>query len=195
MIADVGKPFVGIEHDYLLAKLLPNQVKWRYEVRIPTDEGNGINVASEHIVEHIGCDVDIRPFLFQFDNMHSAVGGLAAKDRILVVPAHPDDLIPCFGTCLLSKDIFEWHVIEFTHGERGMGREGFEDGMHSMLLAKGNVEGFMSFVQPLQGQGKTIFQELPPPKRNARLRFQGTRKLSSATTKSCQVPQRRDFMI
>ena len=23
----------------------------------------------------------------------------------VVVPAHPDDLIPCFGTCLLSKDV------------------------------------------------------------------------------------------
>ena len=31
----------------------------------------------------------------------------SAGDRIVVVPAHPDDLIPCFGTCLLSKDIFE----------------------------------------------------------------------------------------
>ena len=37
---------------------------------------------------------------------------VAAKDRIVVVPAHPDDLIPCFGTCLLTKNIFEWHVIE-----------------------------------------------------------------------------------
>ena len=48
------------------------------------------------------------------------VGAAMAKDKIVVVPAHPDDLIPCFGTCLLSKDIFEWHVIEFTHGERGL---------------------------------------------------------------------------
>ena len=243
---------------------------------------------------------------------------VAAKDRIVVVPAHPDDLIPCFGTCLLTKDIFEWHVIEFTHGERGLGAEAFKDGsckkirmaeegavckklgatlhwldeidgeayacretcerlaailkelkpravfahwpvdihgdhamagvavqkalflagltpelyfieqeyqgkrfvpdqfvditdvldkkcelirmykcqyrdgaiekrkcaiakangMHSMLLADGYAEGFMTFVQPLQGQGKTIFQELPPPKRNAGLRFQGARPTS-----------------
>jgi LmbE family N-acetylglucosaminyl deacetylase len=240
---------------------------------------------------------------------------VSAKDRIVVVPAHPDDLIPCFGTCLLSKDIFEWHVIEFTHGERGLGPVAFKDGsckkirmeeegnvcrelgatlhwldeidgeayacretcerlaallkelkpravfahwpvdihgdhamagvavqkalflaglspelyfieqeyqakrfvpdqfvdisdvmerkcelirmykcqyrdgsiekrkcaiakvngMHSMLLAGGSAEGFMSFVQPLQGQGKTIFQELPPPKRRCGLRFQGAR--------------------
>ena len=249
-----------------------------------------------------------------------AVVGLAAlaKDRIVVVPAHPDDLIPCFGTCLMSRDVFEWHVIEFTHGERGLGEQGLRDGstkkirmaeegavckelgaqlhwldeidgeayacretceklaallkelkpravfahwpvdihgdhamagvavqkalflaglspevyfmeqeyqakrfvpdqfvditdvidrkcelirmykcqyrdgaierrkcaiaqangMHSMLLADGFAEGFMSFVQPLQGQGKTIFQELPPPKRNSGLRFQGARPKS-----------------
>ena len=55
-------------------------------------------------------------------------GAAVAKDRIVVVPAHPDDLIPCFGTCLLSNEIFEWHVIELTHGERGLGPKGFEDG-------------------------------------------------------------------
>ena len=236
-----------------------------------------------------------------------------AKDKVVVVPAHPDDLIPCFGTCLKSKDIFEWHVIEFTHGERGLGEQGYRDGsarkirmeeegavcrelgaqlhwldeidgeayacretceklaallkelkpravfahwpvdihgdhamagvavqkalflaglspevyfieqeyqakrfvpdqfvditdvidrkcelirmykcqyrdggierrkcaiakangMHSMLLADGYAEGFMSFVQPLQGQCKTIFQELPPTKSCGTLRFQG----------------------
>ena len=58
----------------------------------------------------------------------AASGMSAAKDRIVVVPAHPDDLIPCFGTCLKSKDIFEWHVIEFTHGERGLGERGYKDG-------------------------------------------------------------------
>ena len=243
-------------------------------------------------------------------------GAVAAKDRIVVVPAHPDDLIPCFGTCLLSNEIFEWHVIELTHGERGLGPKGFEDGsarrirmaeeesvckalgatlhwldevdgeayasretcerlaklllelkpravfahwpidinmdhvmagaaalkalqlanmmtpeiyfieqeyqakrfvpdqfvdisdvlarkcelirlykcqyrdggierrkcaiakangMHSLLLANGSAEGFMSFVQPLQGQGKTIFQEMPPPRRRGDLRFQGAK--------------------
>jgi hypothetical protein len=33
----------------------------------------------------------------------------------------------------------------------------------------------MSFVQPLQGQGKTIFQEMPPPRRRSDLRFQGAK--------------------
>ena len=49
------------------------------------------------------------------------------------------------------------------------------NGMHSMLLADGYAEGFMSFVQPLQGQGKTIFQEMPPPRRRSDLRFQGAK--------------------
>ena len=49
------------------------------------------------------------------------------------------------------------------------------NGMHSMLLAGGCAEGFMSFVQPLQGQGKTIFQEMPPPRRRSDLRFQGAK--------------------
>ena len=243
----------------------------------------------------------------------SAAAGMP-KDRVVVVPAHPDDLIPCFGTCLLSKDIFEWHVIEFTHGERGMGEQGYRDGstkkirmaeegavckelgaklhwldeidgeayacretcerlaallkelnpravfahwpvdihgdhamagvavqkalflaglspeiyfieqeyqakrfvpdqfvditdvlerkcelirmykcqyrdgaierrkcaianvngLHSSFCG-GAAEGFMTFVQPLQGQGRSIFQELPPPKRGATIRFQGAR--------------------
>jgi hypothetical protein len=49
------------------------------------------------------------------------------------------------------------------------------NGMHSMLLSSGSAEGFMSFVQPLQGQDKTIFQEMPSPKRCGALRFQGAK--------------------
>ena len=48
------------------------------------------------------------------------IGCATAKDRVVVVPAHPDDLIPCFGTCLLSKDIFEWHAFNVAvQRERG----------------------------------------------------------------------------
>ena len=49
------------------------------------------------------------------------------------------------------------------------------NGMHSLLLSNGSAEGFMSFVQPLQGQGKTIFQEMSPSKRSGAWRFQGVR--------------------
>jgi LmbE family N-acetylglucosaminyl deacetylase len=49
-------------------------------------------------------------------------------NRIAVVTAHPDDLMPCFGTILLSRGLFEWHVIDFTRGERGLGEAGYRDG-------------------------------------------------------------------
>ena len=43
------------------------------------------------------------------------------------------------------------------------------------MLFHGEAEGFLSFVQPTQGQAKTIFQELPAPKLDTRIRFQGAR--------------------
>ena len=52
----------------------------------------------------------------------------ADRDRVLFVCAHPDDLVPSLGTCLLMKDRFEIHVCDVTHGEFGLGRKGFEDG-------------------------------------------------------------------
>ena len=52
----------------------------------------------------------------------------AEKEKVLFVCAHPDDLIASIGTCLLMKDRFEIHVCDFTHGEFGLGRKGFEDG-------------------------------------------------------------------
>ena len=93
MIADVGKSFVRIEHEYLLAKLFSDQVERRNEVRITADEGNSINVAGEHIVEHVGCDIDVRPFFFQLDDMHSSVGGHFAVSALSVDRWHPD-LVP-----------------------------------------------------------------------------------------------------
>ena len=41
------------------------------------------------------------------------MGGATAKDRVVVVPAHPDDLIPCFGTFLRPET--EWVEI-VNHG-------------------------------------------------------------------------------
>ena len=29
---------------------------------------------------------------------------------------------------LLTKDVFEWHLVDFTYGEWGLGKKGFEDG-------------------------------------------------------------------
>lgn len=52
----------------------------------------------------------------------------SAKDRIVIVPAHPDDLIACLGFAHLARDTFELHVIDYTHGERGCGTEKFKSG-------------------------------------------------------------------
>ena len=257
----------------------------------------------------------MKTVLFALLALTGAVCSAAELERVMIVPAHPDDLIACLGFCHLARGKYEVHVVDFTHGERGCGEEKFKsgwtkatrtkeeeavcasigatlhwldevdgeayacretcerlaallkelkpravfahwpvdihgdhamagvavqkalflaglspevyfieqeyqakrfvpdqfvditdvmdrkcelirmykcqyrdggierrkcaiakvNGMHSMLLSGGNAEGFMSFVQPLQGQGKTIFQEFPPPKRNAGLRFQGAR--------------------
>ena len=90
MIADVGKSFMRIEHKYLSAKLVTNNVKRRNEIGITTDEGNCINIASEYIVKHVGGDIDICPLLFQFDDAHFAVGGFFALPALIADRRHPD---------------------------------------------------------------------------------------------------------
>lgn len=50
------------------------------------------------------------------------------RERVLIVPAHPDDLSSALGFCLVTRDIFEIHVVDFTHGERGCGPAKFENG-------------------------------------------------------------------
>lgn len=52
----------------------------------------------------------------------------SAKDRVVIVPAHPDDLIACLGFAHLARDVFELHVVDLTHGERGCGTEKFTSG-------------------------------------------------------------------
>ena len=51
-----------------------------------------------------------------------------AKETIVFVCAHPDDLITSIGFCLLARDRFDIHVVDMTHGERGMGQAAFKDG-------------------------------------------------------------------
>ena len=58
----------------------------------------------------------------------AAAGVAEKKDRVAIVAAHPDDLIACIGFCLMTTNIFEVHVIDYTHGERGLGPEKFKDG-------------------------------------------------------------------
>ena len=51
-----------------------------------------------------------------------------ALDKVVVVGAHPDDLAGEIGLALLMRGVFEVHVIDFTHGERGCGEEKFRSG-------------------------------------------------------------------
>ena len=50
------------------------------------------------------------------------------KDRVVTVPAHPDDLAGQMGLALLLAKKCDLHVIDFTHGERGCGEEKFRNG-------------------------------------------------------------------
>ena len=52
----------------------------------------------------------------------------AALDRVVFVGAHPDDLAGEIGLALLMRGVFEVHVIDLTHGERGCGEEKFKSG-------------------------------------------------------------------
>lgn len=60
------------------------------------------------------------------------VAGLAlpslAREKIVIVPAHPDDLISSIGFCLLARERFDIHVVDLTHGERGLGDAKFKSG-------------------------------------------------------------------
>ena len=51
-----------------------------------------------------------------------------ARETVVIVPAHPDDLISSIGFCLLAREKFEVHVGDMTHGERGLGDAAFRDG-------------------------------------------------------------------
>ena len=55
-----------------------------------------------------------------FSNLGAEVG---KRDVVLFVPAHPDDMIVALGFCHLAKNVYDLHVVDFTHGERGCGEE------------------------------------------------------------------------
>ncbi|MCQ2389983.1 MAG: PIG-L family deacetylase [Kiritimatiellae bacterium] len=57
----------------------------------------------------------------------------AARENIVLVEAHPDDLPGHMGTALLLAQKFNVHVVDFTHGERGLGEAGYRDGSTAKL--------------------------------------------------------------
>lgn len=52
-----------------------------------------------------------------------ALTGLA-KESVVFVCAHPDDFGGISGTGMRLAEKFDVHVIDYTHGERGLGEEG-----------------------------------------------------------------------
>lgn len=79
--------------------------------------------------------MDRRAFLFgsvasatAFSAETKGNGGVPAKDAVVYVSAHPDDLAGSIGTIMRFVEHFDVHVIDFTHGERGLGETGYRDG-------------------------------------------------------------------
>ena len=58
----------------------------------------------------------------------SLAGSLAAREAVVFVEAHPDDLAGHLGTALKLSEKFDVHVIDFTHGELGCGWEKYTNG-------------------------------------------------------------------
>lgn len=50
------------------------------------------------------------------------------KDVVAFICAHPDDLNLNLGFCHLARDLYDFHLIDYTHGERGCGPEKFKSG-------------------------------------------------------------------
>ena len=54
--------------------------------------------------------------------------GKKMRDVVIYVSCHPDDLAGSIGTVIRLTEHYDVHMIEFTHGERGLGEEGYLDG-------------------------------------------------------------------
>lgn len=67
-------------------------------------------------------------------------GAAFARERVVIVGAHPDDLIGCAGTALRLRDKFELHLVDFTHGERGLGEEKFTTGYTKAVRTREEIE-------------------------------------------------------
>ncbi len=52
----------------------------------------------------------------------------APVESVVFVEAHPDDLAGAMGTAMRLSEKFDVHVVDFTHGELGLGMPGLLDG-------------------------------------------------------------------
>ena len=87
---------------------------------VATTEKIEVESNAEFLLRANGRDYAVRPGKNVFDRK--------MKEAIVIVPAHPDDLIAAIGLCLKASDQFDIHVVDFTHGERGLGNKGLIDG-------------------------------------------------------------------
>lgn len=63
----------------------------------------------------------------------TAADGKKKRDAVIYVAGHPDDLAGSIGTVMRLATVYDVHVVDFTHGERGMGKERFLDGSCAKL--------------------------------------------------------------
>ena len=61
-----------------------------------------------------------------------AVAG-TEREKIVYVSAHPDDLGGSLGTIMRLAESYDVHVVDFTHGERGLGEAQYRDGSCAKL--------------------------------------------------------------
>ena len=70
----------------------------------------------------------------------AAADAPAARPTIFVVSAHPDDFEGCVGTMFLLRDKYDIHMMDFTAGEAGLGKAGFDSGEAKRLRYREECE-------------------------------------------------------
>lgn len=70
----------------------------------------------------------------------SVAAAASARDSVVFVCAHPDDIGGCSGTAMLLAEKFDVHVVDYTHGERGLGEKGHLDGTCRAMRTKEETE-------------------------------------------------------
>ena len=107
---------------HVYSKLEPDPVCWDFVIK----EG----LTPENVARHAQSMPDDPP------RECVVFGWCPPKEKVLFLSAHPDDIISSLGTCLLMRDKFEIHVVDFTHGERGLGEAGCQDGSTKAIRTK-----------------------------------------------------------
>lgn len=70
----------------------------------------------------------------------AAADAPAARPTIFVVSAHPDDFEGCVGTMFLLRGKYDIHMMDFTAGEAGLGKAGFDSGEAKRLRYREECE-------------------------------------------------------